>query len=228
MGGLYFLGEIKMNKTALSLTMAVGILMKNATANVYHQGDLVYYGTDDFISQQKLLQLNNANHDIDVEYLPENPMIHEETIDLYLQTGSWQSLAGYLDWYETQLNHDIVLLNFARAMVHRANRESHLAIPLYQKILQDNPDYIFVRYAYAQALFENKRHKEAKQEFDKLPLSKFSPDTQRKIQAYQQHMLNAQKIQTGIELNYEKSDNINQVSADPVVIIDGRVFQKNE
>lgn len=210
------------------MVLGFGVLTENSIANVYYEGNWIHYGTDGFIYQQQSLQLSNKNHNIDVEYLPEIPMPYEETINLYLQNGSWKSLSDYLDWYETQLNHDGVLLNFSRAMIHRANRESHRAIPLYEKILQDNPDYIFVRYAYAQSLFENKRYKDAKREFDKLPLSNFSSDTQRNIQAYQQHILNAQKIKTDIEFNYEQNDNINQVSADPVVTIDGRVFQKNK
>lgn len=115
--------------------LGFSILMENIIANVYYQGDLIYYGTDDFIYRKKLLQLKNAHDDIDIGYLPELPIPYEETINVYWQTGSWQSLSNYLDWYETQLGHDDVLLNFVWAMTYRTNRESHRAMPLYEKIL---------------------------------------------------------------------------------------------
>lgn len=153
---------------------------------------------------------------------------YEQDIEKFIYEKNWQSLQNALVEYADIPNHNVTLLNFAQAYLYRGQNRPEKSLKLYEDILYQNPDYIFVRLAYAEALFEAKQYKNAKQQFEQLDISQLLEPTARSVQLYLEQIQLLEKAQWSVGLNYLDNDNINQASSNPTLKLNGRVFYKSD
>lgn len=104
-----------------------------------------------------------------------NQEISGKQIEQQFVKKDWISLHDKLAKYRLSKNHDPILADFVEAsLLIEVNHRPDLALPLYEKILTQHPDYIFVRLAYAQALFADKQYALTEKQF--APRTKTTPD----------------------------------------------------
>lgn len=95
-----------------------------------------------------------------------NQEISGKQIEQQFVKKDWISLHDKLAKYRLSKNHDPILADFVEAsLLIEVNHRPDLALPLYEKILTQHPDYIFVRLAYAQALFADKQYALTEKQF---------------------------------------------------------------
>ena len=163
-----------------------------------------------------------------------NQEISGKQIEQQFVKKDWISLRDELAKYRLSKNHDPILADFVEAsLLIEDEHRPDLALPLYEKILTQHPDYIFVRLAYAQALFADKQYALAEKQFAQIPEQRLHPITLQRAQLYRAYIKDIYKPQFNLNLNYEQNDNINQVGESDtfsacVFNECGLIFKKNE
>ncbi len=152
----------------------------------------------------------------------------EHTINYLIIHKQWQNLAKIIDEYSQIDNHDKVLIDFSLAKIFRAAKKYPESFGYYEAILENHPDYTFVRLDYAQALFENKQYQEAKIQFNRLNKDEMLPITAKSVENYLSAIDKAQQNKIDLMINYENNNNINQVSDAKTLTIDGKIYQKSQ
>ncbi len=154
--------------------------------------------------------------------------ITDSDIEKSLITQNWNKLSKDLIIYRKQEQHDAILADFAEAGMWQGKRQPQKAIRLYEKILAKHPDYDFVRLAYAQSLFDDKRYHDADNAFVKINKSKLHPQTAHLVSQYQQAIKRKYKIKIDGGLSYESNDNVNNAATSPTLLVGGLTFKKDE
>lgn len=137
----------------------------------------------------------------------------------------WQSLDGLLHTYQSSAEYDPILYQYALGAWHRSQFNHHRAIAVYRQMLADNPDFHYVRFDLALMLFEDKRYDEAKSELMAVrPL--LNADMQALTERYLDQIDKRNKANTSFNVNYEKTDNVNNASPATQVRWQGKTWKK--
>lgn len=154
-------------------------------------------------------------------------LLPDQQIELLLQNRQWEDLLGYLKSYRSSAEHDAVLADFAEAAALRGLHRPAEALPLYRRILEQNPDYRFVRLAYAQALFEDRSLPEADAEFARVGTEGLLPPTAQMLAQYRRSIAEAEEPSFDFEGNFEHNGNINQAGDSPTITVRGLTYRKS-
>lgn len=137
----------------------------------------------------------------------------------------WQSLDELLHTYQSSAEYDPILYQYALGAWHRSQFNHHQAIAVYRQMLADNPDFHYVRFDLALMLFEDKRYDEAKSELMAVkPL--LNADMQALTERYLDQIDKRNKANTSFNVNYEKTDNVNNASPATQVRWQGKTWKK--
>lgn len=122
----------------------------------------------------------------------------------------WISLRNNLSEYRLMRRHDPVLADFIEArVIMEEDHRPDLALPFYERILAEHPNYHFVRVAYAQALFADKQYALAEEQFAQLPENVLSPQVLKNVQLYRDYIRKVYQPKFSLSFHYEHNSNIN-------------------
>lgn len=139
----------------------------------------------------------------------------------------WINLRSQLSEYRLRKDHNPVLADYLEASILiEEDHRPDLALPLYERILTQHPNYHFVRLAYAQALFADKQYAVAEEQFAQIPEKILHPRTLHLTQLYRERIRQIYKPQFTFSLNYERNDNINQAGESDSFTFYGLRFKK--
>lgn len=158
-----------------------------------------------------------------------NREITNKQLEQQFLRRDWISLRSNLSEYRLLRKHDPVLADYLEASILiEEDHRPDLALPLYEKILAQHPDYHFVRLAYAQALFADKQYAVADEQFAQIPTDSLHPQTLARYKLYRKYSQEAYKTQFNLNFNYERNDNINQAGENDTFLFYGLKFKKKE
>ncbi|STO37855.1 TPR repeat-containing protein NMB0313 precursor [Gallibacterium anatis] len=169
------------------------------------------------------------SREITDEELQQRPELARKLLNYVIDTQRWHLLPDLLEIYKKTRDPDPILIDYAQATLYRVQGNLTGAISLYRHILADNPNFGPVRFALAQALFEDYQTEAAEDQFNKLRASSNLPP---EIMAVSEQYLMAIKQQSAWSfsgsLSYLQDDNVNNAAKDKVVYIGNVPFQKSE
>ncbi|MDO4427571.1 MAG: surface lipoprotein assembly modifier [Moraxella sp.] len=150
----------------------------------------------------------------------------EDFIAYALQSRQWQSLGQLLTEYEALPNHDVILVHYAKGAMLRARGEQKQAIAHYRQILDKASDLPYVRLDLALMLFEDKQYKEAAALMERLLVEDIAEPAKVVLRDALNTMQKQQAWQPTLNVNYERTDNVNNASSEREIVWLGRRWQK--
>ena len=150
----------------------------------------------------------------------------EKLINYGVVKQQWHLLKQILPLYQQQANYDETLYRYAMGAMLWAEKEYAQAISLYQQILDEKPELAYPRFDLGVMLFENKQYRQAKAELERAK-SELSPQMQQLAERYIQAMAERQSWQPDMELQYTRTDNVNNASSQQDIMLGGLRFKKD-
>lgn len=121
--------------------------------------------TDIKTAEQLLDQQQQNLSQLSVAELKQNPQLYGYVLNAALAAQDLPTVKRLLPEYRKLSQHDPIMIEFADALLYRANDQHQQAIDIYQRILQQNPEYHPVRLHLAATYNSDKRHQEALGEY---------------------------------------------------------------
>ncbi len=151
----------------------------------------------------------------------------EEQINQAIVTKKWHKLKQLLDQYQTTENYDQILYLYGAGALYRFQGKQKQAIEMYQQIIKNNPNLYYPRFDLAMMLFEDKQYEKAKKEFETTKPF-LSSQMQILIDQLLMTMKKSQEWQTKVNLDFKKTDNVNQSSNLEKISIGDAVFIRDQ
>ncbi|MBN6710255.1 DUF560 domain-containing protein [Haemophilus haemoglobinophilus] len=150
----------------------------------------------------------------------------ERKINQSILQQKWQYLPELLHKYQHQPNYDKALAHYAWGAFFYAKQQHKKAISYYQKFLTLKPELAYPRFDYGVMLFENRQYRQAQVELQKS-YPQLEPVMQRLAQKYLIAISEQQRWQPYLNLQYTRTNNVNNASTSKVVQINGLKFIKD-
>lgn len=135
----------------------------------------------------------------------------ENRIAQLMSAKDWKAMLELLDAYQRVPDYDRVLYDYAMGAYYRHIQDYGRAIELYNKITQDE-SLVYPKFDLAIMLFEDKQYRRAKRIFDEI-YYKLPPSFQMIANQYRKAIEQDERVITNFEINYEKTDNVNNASS---------------
>lgn len=169
----------------------------------------VFFEQDSFIKPELLLK-KTVDKELNPSMPPANSCL-EDQINQAIIHKDWEELEQLLERYKQTDNYDHILYEYGLGALYRFQGQQKKAIEMYRQIIKNNPNLHYPRFDLAMMLFEDKQYTEARNEFEIV-----RPFLPTQIQVLIDQLLNAMKKsqtwQPTLNLNFEKTDNVNQSS----------------
>lgn len=137
----------------------------------------------------------------------------------------WATLERLLTTYPASPEYDLILDKYAQGAFYRQALKHKKAIEAYQDLLAMNPDFHYVRFDLAVMLFENKDNVGAKRELQRVK-PHLNAQMAELAEQYLTQIDKRQKADTSVNLNYERTDNVNNASSATQINWQGKTWQK--
>ena len=151
----------------------------------------------------------------------------EKLINHGVVKQQWALLKRILPIYQSQPHYDVTLYRYAQGALLRAERNHEQAIPLYQQIVDENPELAYPRFDLGVMLFENKQYRQAKAELERA-MPDLSPPMQQFAQRYLATMNERQGWKADVEWQYTQTDNVNNASSQQDILLGKLRFKKDK
>lgn len=179
--------------------------------------------------QTTTAQAQTAAPTLNEQDLLANPALLESLINQAIRHKNAALLADLLTVYRRlpEAQADATLLDYAQsALLHMQGQYSQ-AIAIQEKLLQQNPDALYIRMNTALLQLENKRYGDAMDNFRILAQQTDKPELQHIATQYLQQWQPLTEWQFGGHLQYDRDNNVNNASDERGVVINGVYWQKN-
>lgn len=192
-------------------------------------------GTFDFIEQEQIIQPISGTFNLNEPNIDTKSVNHsfelgtgiEAEINQALLVKNWQQLEPLLAEYQQQADFDGILYDYALGALYRSQNKYHQAIKLYENLLNNHPEFHYIRFDLAVMMFENKQYNQAKQNFQQAK-SHLNQGLQQLTEKYLNAIQQVQRIKPSFTLTYEHTDNVNNASSDDKIIWQGRTWVKSK
>ncbi|WP_019673844.1 surface lipoprotein assembly modifier [Psychrobacter lutiphocae] len=151
----------------------------------------------------------------------------EASITEAIKAHNWPALATLLEDYIEQPNYDALLYHYAKGAWYRSQRQHHLAIAEYQKVVDTDASLHYPRFDLGVMLFENKQYNQAKTE---IATAKpyLNPQMRQTAEYYLQQIDKRQAWQPDVTFHYEANDNVNNAASAKVIDWNGKQWTKTD
>ena len=151
----------------------------------------------------------------------------EKLINYGMLKQQWALLKRILPIYQSQPHYDATLYRYAQGALLRAEQNYEQAIPLYQQIVDENPELAYPRFDLGMMLFENKQYRQAKAELERA-MPDLSPPMQQFAKRYLETMKERQGWKADVEWQYTQTDNVNNASSQQDIQLGTLRFKKDK
>lgn len=138
----------------------------------------------------------------------------------------WQKLEQLLANYRQQADFDEVLHDYALGALYRAQKKHSQAIQIYQKLLNNNPEFHYIRFDMGVMAFENKQYRDAQQHIQQAK-PHLNPSLQGLAEQYLAEIQRRQQFKPSFHFNFEKNDNVNNASSSREIVWQGKTWKKS-
>ncbi|AIL32200.1 surface lipoprotein assembly modifier [Basilea psittacipulmonis] len=151
----------------------------------------------------------------------------EAQITKFIRSKQWDALIAVLYQYAQHPNKDIALYYYALGALQRAEGLQSQAIHTYQVLTKYRSDLIYSQYDLALMLMEDYQYQEAKKLLTVL-IKRSDEALSERVYARLRHIEKQQSWQPFFDIQYVKTDNVNNAATSPVIVINGKTFVRDE
>lgn len=160
------------------------------------------------------------------EQLAKNPQLINYFLNLSIDRQEIELIPTLLEMYQKHPDHDVVLIDYAMGAYLHGKRNYQKAISLYQKLLENHPDLVKVRFKLAQWLFEDKQFTQAAEHFSMLSKTQLPEIIQSRLANYQYAIEERNSWSVDLGLSYVHDNNINNAASIPYISLGRFKFNK--
>lgn len=150
-----------------------------------------------------------------------------QQVNQAIMRQQWQRLPTLLQAYQQQPNYDLTLVHYALGVFYYAQQQYPQAITHYQAVVEQYPQLAYPRFDLGVILAENHQYKQATTQLT-LAKSGLAPQTQSLAEYYLAQIAERQDWQPEFNLQYIRTNNVNNASSSPVVNLNGRQIPKDQ
>lgn len=148
-------------------------------------------------------------------------------INQALINKDWAMIESLLLEYEQSEEYDAVFADYALGAMLRSQGDYKQAIGRFERLLARQPELIYPYFDYAIMLYENKQYHQSRTAFEAIR-PKLPESLHGLVDQYLKSIHDIQKVNWRYDLQYEKTDNVNNASSSPTVTVGSWVMTRTE